>query len=269
MSEPDLRRATLPNGLVVAYASRAELTQFYEDIFERRAYLAHGLSLADGACVFDVGANIGMFTLFADLEVAQARIFAFEPAPPLFEILAANTAWCRGEVLLFPCGLADRPGSAELTFYPASSGLSSFHPDAEEERAVLRLLFERSLVAAGPEREEIARSREELLDQRLRAETVTCPLSTLSEVVRAHGVERIDLLKVDVEKSEEAVLAGLAEEDWPKVRQAILEVHDRNGRLRRMTDHLAGRGFAVEVEQEELYRGTDRHLVYARRRFLP
>src|SRR5947207_701555 len=115
---PDLRHATLPNGLVVAYASQAELRQFYEDIFERRAYVSHGIALTDGACVFDVGANIGLFTLFADQEIARARIFAFEPAPPLFEVLAANTEWCRGEVLLFPCGLADGAGTAELTFYP-------------------------------------------------------------------------------------------------------------------------------------------------------
>lgn len=265
MTFPAARRLSLPNGLVVAYASRAELTQFYQDIFERRAYVAHDLSLADGACVFDVGANIGLFTLFADLEAANARIFAFEPAPPLFEILTENTAWCRGEVLLFNCGLADRVGTAELTFYPMSPGLSSFHPDAGEERAVLGTLFNRALARGGPEAEEVSRSREELLDQRLRAETWSCPLLTLSEVIRAHGVERIDLLKVDVEKSEEAVLAGLDEADWPKVRQAVLEVHDIVGRLDRVTGLLRDHEFDVETEQEELYQGTDRYLLYARR----
>ena len=67
-----------------------------------------------------------------------ARVLAFEPAPPLFEILAANTLWCRGEVLLFDCGLGDREGAAELTFYPATSGMSTFHADPGEERPKVR-----------------------------------------------------------------------------------------------------------------------------------
>lgn len=249
----------------VAYATRAELRQFYEDIFERRAYLSHGIALADGASVFDVGANIGLFTLFVDQEVARARVFAFEPAPPLAGILAANTAWCRGEVLLFPCGLSRQEGTAELTFYPASTGLSSFYPDVEEERAALRTLIAHELASGRPGMEEVARHQEELLDRRLRAEAWTCPLRTVSDVVREHGVETIDLLKVDVEKSEADVLAGIAEADWPKVRQAVVEVHDRGDRLHRLASLLAGRGFRVETEQEERYRGSDRHLLYARR----
>jgi FkbM family methyltransferase len=266
MTMPDLRQTTLPNGLVVAFSSQAEVRQFYDEIFVQRIYVSKGIALADGACVFDVGANIGLFTLFVDQEVANARIFAFEPAPPLFEILTANTAWCRGEVLPFPCGLADRAGTAELTFYPLSPGLSSFHPDAGEERAVLASLFDRALVQGGPELAEISRRREELLDERLRTETWDCQLSTISEVIRAHGVDRIDLLKVDVEKSEEAVLAGIAESDWPKVRQAVLEVHDLGDRLDRVVSLFRDRGFTIEMEQEELYKGTDRYLLYARQR---
>src|SRR5437763_657320 len=83
------------------------------------------IGLPPGATVFDVGANIGLFTVFVDHQFPGSRIFAFEPAPPLFAILAANTDWCAGEVLLFSCGLAARPGEAELTFYPLSSGMSS------------------------------------------------------------------------------------------------------------------------------------------------
>lgn len=265
MSEPGLRRATLPNGLNVAYASRAELRQFYEDMFVRRTYLSHGIELHDGACVFDVGANIGLFTLFVDQEVARARVFAFEPAPPLFEILAANTAWCRGEVLLFPCGLSDRVGEAELTYYPRSTGLSSFYPDPGQERAALRTLIANELAAGRPGMEEVARHREELLDQRLVAETWACPLTTASEVIREHGVGGIDLLKVDVEKSEADVLAGIAPADWPRVRQAVVEVHDLGDRLGRLRALFAGHGFHVTLEQDERYRGTDRFNLYARR----
>jgi phthiocerol/phenolphthiocerol synthesis type-I polyketide synthase E len=262
---PALRRATLPNGMNVAYQTKAELAQFYDDIFEKQVYTSRGIVLADGATVFDVGANIGLFTVFVAHCVRGARVLAFEPAPPLFEILAANTLWCEGEVLLFDCGLGDREGSAELTFYPFTSGMSSFHADAGEERAALRTLFHNQAAAGAPGIEEVLRSESELLDQRLRAETYTRPIRTLSGVVAEIGVSRIDLLKIDVEKSEAQVLAGIAEGDWPKVRQIVAEVHDRGDRLASIAGDLRARGFAVAVEQEALYRGSDRYNLYARR----
>jgi len=263
-----LRRATLPNGMNVAYQSKAELRQFYEDIFEKRTYLQHGIALAHGATVFDVGANIGLFSVFVDHHFPGSRIFAFEPAPPLFALLEENTAWCTGEVRLFDCGLGARPGEAELTFYPHSSGMSSFHPDPGQERAALRTLMYNELAQGRAEasaRAEVLRHQEDLLDQRFVSESWVRPVRTLHEIVAEHGVDRVDLLKVDVEKSEAEVLEGLGEGDWPKIRQAVVEVHDLGDRLREMAERFRAQGFTVTVEQEELYRGTDRYNLYAAR----
>ena len=64
-------------------------------------------------------------------------------------------------------------------------------------------------------------------------------MRTVSEVLAEEGLERIDLLKVDVEKSEQEVLAGIREEDWEKIKQVVLEVHDREGSLGRLERELA------------------------------
>jgi FkbM family methyltransferase len=249
----------------VAYQSKAELRQFYEDIFEKRTYLRHGITLSPGATVFDVGANIGLFTVFVDHHYPNSRVFAFEPAPPLFKILEANTAWCMGEVLLFECGLGASAEEAELTFYPWSSGMSTFHPDSEDERATLRTVMRNELTQRGPEVEAVLRHEEDLLNQRFLAEIWRCPIRTLSEIIVEHAVDRIDLLKVDVEKSEAEVLSGITEVDWRKVRQAVVEVHDLGERVRELTELFRYHGFCVRVEQEELYRGSDRYNLYAAR----
>ena len=60
----------------------------------------------------------------------------------------------------------------------------------------------------------------------LKKQTVTCELWTLSGFLRRYDVRRVDLLKIDAEQSERHILAGLAEKDWPKVRQVIVEVHE-------------------------------------------
>jgi amino acid adenylation domain-containing protein/FkbM family methyltransferase len=254
---------TLPNGLEVSYQSKAELAQFYDDIFVKRVYTRHGITLKGDAWVFDVGANIGLFTVFAAHHFPEARIFSFEPAPPLFAALTANAAPFGNRVKLFNCGLSRQAGSAVLTFYPHSSGMSSFYPDAREEKAALRTLIRNELAQGKEGVEDLLRYEDELVEQRFQSETWTCPLRTLSGVIREQGITRIDLLKVDVEKSEMDVLAGLAEEDWGKVEQAVLEVHDLGDRLQEVSALFRSHGFTVTLEQEELYRGSDRWNVYA------
>ena len=53
------------------------------------------------------------------------------------------------------------------------------------------------------------------------AQSVTCQLRALSEVITEEKVDRIDLLKIDVEKAEKDVLDGIHESDWPKITQVV------------------------------------------------
>ena len=43
--------------------------------------------------------------------------------------------------------------------------------------------------------------------------------------------EKIDLLKIDVEKGELEVLNGIEDADWPRIHQIVMEVHDLDGRV--------------------------------------
>lgn len=253
----------LPNGLAVAHQSEAETRHFYADIFTHRGYLRHGLRLADGACIFDVGANIGLFTLFAHLECRRARIFSFEPAPVLFAHLAANVERHEIDAQLFNCGLALESGEAQFTFYPRSSGMSSLHADELEEKSVLAEIMRNQKELNTHDMGQIMEHSDELLDLRFEKQVFTCQLRTLSEVIAEHGVERIDFLKIDVQKAEMDVLCGLHTSDWNKVRQVALEVHDIDGRVDEMRALLAHRGFTVHVVQDELYRNTNIHNIYA------
>jgi amino acid adenylation domain-containing protein/FkbM family methyltransferase len=249
-----LRR--LPNGLAVHDLNRAETDWLFHEVFEQRAYLQHGVTLRDGDCVFDVGANIGLFSLFAHLAARDVRIFAFEPSPPTFEKLRANVALHGIDAELFECGLADRPGVAEFTFYPRVSASSGFYADAAEDAGVTR----RFLSNQDPG---LAAHADDLMAGRFESRVFMRPLRTLSEVIREQGVERIDCLKLDAEKSEHAVLRGIASEDWPKVRQIAMEVHDIDGRLEEIAALLKSKGFAVATAQVDRLAGTGLYDLYA------
>jgi len=258
-------RCRLPNGWEIACQSQMEAEHIYEDIFDKKIYLRNGVTLWDGCTVFDVGGNIGLFTLFVHHKCRDAVTYTFEPAPPLFAILSSNVErWGGPGAKLINAGVSDRRGTARLTFYPYSSGMSSFHADLEEEKAVLRSIMENQLEegsVAGMDR--IMASSEELLDARFTSRTFDCPLLPLAEVIAAERVERIDLLKIDVQKCELEVLRGLGPADWRRVRQIVMEVHDLDGRLAEVTALLDRHGFHVVVEQDPLLKGSILYNLFA------
>lgn len=248
---------TLPNGLVVSQQNEAETRHFYHDIFDNRGYASHGITIPDGATVVDVGGNIGLFTLFAHTEAKNVRIFTFEPAPPMFEHLKLNVERHGVDATLINAGAADQEGTAEFTFYPRSSGMSSFHADTEEERHNLEAIIGNQGTGDG-------QNLDELLEVRLEAVPFTATLRTVSSVIREHGITTIDLMKIDVQKAELGVIGGIDDEHWPIIRQIVLEVHDgTDGRVAMLSELLAGKGFRVLAVQDELYRGTDINNLYA------
>jgi amino acid adenylation domain-containing protein/FkbM family methyltransferase len=257
-----LLRAELPNGMSIVLRSRAEVDFVYREIFEQQTYLRHGITLADGDTVFDVGANVGLFTLFAGRAAAAAKVYAFEPIPQLFELLVLNAELHGVDLHAVPCGLANEPGRARFTYYPDNSILSGRYADAARERSVV-LAYERRQRAAAGDEEVSEALLGELVAERLTATEVEAELRTLSQVIAEAGVERIDLLKIDVEKSERDVLEGISESDWPKIRQVVAEVHDDDGRLAWTVSLLASHGFEVACEREDELEETPLCCVYA------
>jgi 31-O-methyltransferase len=257
-----MRRLSLPGGLEV-FSLNADETRFvHGEVFGARCYLRHGIELRDGDCVFDVGANIGMASIFFSKERRGVRVFAFEPSPAAYECLKANLE-LHGELLgngtrTFECGLSREAGTAEFTFYPANSVMSGFHADLEKDRAATKTFMVNSGFAP--------RHAELFLGSKFKKETFPCRLRTLSEIVDEERVERIDLLKVDVEKSERDVLAGIREEHWGLIRQIVVEVHDEHGALDEVQGMLAKHGFETIAEQDPQLKGTTIFSVFATHR---
>jgi hypothetical protein len=79
------------------------------------------------------------------------------------------------------------------------------------------------------------------------------------------GIKRIDLLKIDVEGCEYAVLRGISNADWGAVQQVVLEVHDVKSRLARVVRMLKRKGFAVAATRSPGLEHLNNWNVYARR----
>ena len=261
-------RYRLPNNMAVVHQNKHETDFFYQQLFIDQTNFKHGISLADNACVFDVGANIGLFTLFVQQVCKNARVYAFEPIPAVFESLTINTSLYCNHVELFQCGLAEQAKDIEFTFYPNSTSQSGRYGDETDEREVLRSIIANTKQANGDSAQPVSQYLDELVETRVNSEKVVCHLRTLSEIIKEERIERIDLLKIDVEKSEADVLAGIADNDWHRIQQIVIEAHDIDGQLDRLIDLLQRHGYSVIAEQDHYLKGSNLYNVYATRRGL-
>jgi FkbM family methyltransferase len=261
-------RYRLPNGLLVAHQNRHETDYLYREIFLRRCYTRHGVTLRDGDCVVDVGANIGFFTLFVATACPGARVLAFEPVPELFESLRQNARRYAPGAELFSHGLGAEEREEQFTYYPNYTMMSGAArlSDAAGEREVVRRYVENEAALGVGGAGELLESMGELLEGRFEEQVRVARIRRLGQVLVEQGVGRVDLLKVDVQRAEAEVLAGLEDWQWAQVGQVAMEVHDEeggHGRAAELRAQLERLGYRVAVEQEVELVGTDRYNLYA------
>ncbi len=247
----------LPNGWTVFGHSEQETHYLYQELIAKETYFRHGVDVRDGDCVVDIGANVGMFSLAVAQRARNLRQLAFEPMPRVFDLLRLNTELHKLDIEHVQAGIADRERTASFRFYPNLSLISGGFADAGDRAAVAAYLKDQDGAGESPE------LLNELLDERLETEQVEVQLQPLSQVMRERQIERIDLLKIDVQKSELEVLQGIEAADWPKIQQVVIEVHDLDGRLSAIHGLLEGHGFEVTIEQEEKMRETALHNLFA------
>jgi amino acid adenylation domain-containing protein/FkbM family methyltransferase len=263
-------RYELRNGLAIAHQNRTDTTYLYQEIFEDEVYLRQGIKLPERACVFDVGANIGLFTIFVAERCPDARIYAFEPLAPIFDVLRINSKLSGANATLFPFGLSSVEKSETFTYYPlypSRSGLAAY-ADAADEVDVIKKFLANKQQAGVPEMSVMLAEADDLFGGYFNGELLECRVRRLSDVIREEEIDRIDLLKIDVQRAELDVLEGINDDDWEKIRQVVMEVHDApgtytEGRLRKIVSLLEEHSFQTTAEQDSLLRNTDRYTVYA------
>ncbi len=133
-----------------------------------------------GMVCFDVGANLGEVALHMARRVGPGgQVHAFEPAPPIYERLRLHVERNRlGDVVhAHPIALSDLTGPCTIAF-----------PGAEQDNQGLG-----SIVNLGP---------------KSGAARATAAAMTLDEFMTDRGLTRLDLMKVDIQGGEPALLRG-------------------------------------------------------------
>lgn len=138
----------LRRGPVIAGTPQHSLWPHFSDIWYHRSYTRFA-SIPGNSAVVDVGANVGVFSLFA---ARMARVvYALEPSSSNFSLLKSNTAHAHNVVPLnVACGSQDGRASLDVGSDPVSFSLAAQSPSANRETVEvvnLATLFDRYNIA--------------------------------------------------------------------------------------------------------------------------
>jgi FkbM family methyltransferase len=143
----------------------------------------------------DIGANVGLFSLFvASCAGRQARILAIEPEPGNLRRLEFNVRANPGvPITIIPKALSDEAGVVEVELDQRDRGGTRTKKIGQAEASI---------------------------------EAVHVPSQTLLDVLAGEGVDAVDALKIDVEGSEDVILAPFFRDAPPQLRPRLVIVED-------------------------------------------
>ena len=141
-----------------------------------------------GMIVFDVGANIGEWTLtMANGVGAQGRVYSFEPTPFLFDALNKTVVANQfNQVIVSPYALSDK--SKTMDFYIQYD--------------------ENELLDARLSRLDSPADFKEWMTDGKKAKKIQVKTITLDEFAVKEKLERLDFIKIDAEGYESAIMEG-------------------------------------------------------------
>ena len=161
-----------------------------DEIIFNHGYNPLHLHIERNDIVVDIGANIGLFTVYA-ASITQKTVYAYEPFPNNFEVLKQNIhANGLNNVIPYRLAVSDKSG-IELLY-------------VNEDYAGHRL--------------------KNVVDGK-GGKYIEVPTTTLQDIMDSNNLEQIDFLKLDCEGAEGLILESTSIDYLKRVRKIAMEFH--------------------------------------------
>jgi FkbM family methyltransferase len=194
-------RSIVHKGMRLLFATPNALCRYRAESFSTKEpeTLAWLESIPEGAVLWDIGANVGLYSVYA-AKGNDVRVFAFEPSVFNLELLARNIFLngLQERVTIVPVPLSHMLGASLFKMSTTSWGgaLSTFGQDFDQHGGTLNSIFEYQTIGV-----------------------------TMDEAIRLLNIPAPRFLKIDVDGIEHFILRGGAE-TLKGVESVIIEIDD-------------------------------------------
>lgn len=197
------------NGTKFVIRSKEDAFVFNEIVFYK-IYTPQGFEIKDNYTVIDLGAHIGIFTVLASTSAKGVKVFSYEPFPQSFGLLRRNVSVNHLEkVKIYPLAVGRTRSERKLYLDKANLGGHSLHW--------------------------------------VRDDWMLVSCITLTDVFDSNGIEKCDLLKMDIEGAEYEILFNTPSKYLGRIDRVVLECHKgvQNSTAEEMKAFLESSGFFV------------------------
>ena len=184
------------------------------EIFLRQDYG----EIRDDSVILDLGANIGVFAVYAASTARNVRVFAYEPMPDFFSLMKENIVINNLESCVSCFNLAVAADVSDRQLFASGNGI----------------LFPTFIAPQGTDE--------------TTQERVSC--TTLANILDSNNLDIIDLLKMDTEGAEYEILSATPPAYFKRIREIRMEYHnlDRERNVNELKRFLSSQGFEITHE---------------------
>ncbi len=191
----------------------------YMEFFYQKVY--EDFDFGKDSVVVDVGANIGTFTMYA-LHRGASKVYALEPVQSAFDDL--NNTLKSDKVVPLQIAISDSNSELDMYTIPWNDTIASF----DKNHIV-----------------EYSQGEQNIISFKVKTQKFV-------DFMHEQDLEKIDLLKVDIEGAEYMMFDAIDDDTLMKVDRLLLEFHDNhNGEFRKhILDRLDKTGFEYTLYQQ-------------------
>lgn len=182
----------LRNNLKIKLRTNSTDIQTFTNIWIWEEYKNKIFSIGENDIIIDVGAHIGLFSLYASQFCTRGKIYAFEPIRSNYDLLVFNIDLNQAKnVKTFQKAVSDKSGILRLFLSPDAAAHSIFLKSSSYQ-------------------------------------DVEC--TSLEDIMDSNEIEICNLLKLDCEGSEYSILDSLPNSYFDRIQKIVMEYHLVNQR---------------------------------------
>lgn len=230
-AQPGVKTITLPRQRIQFKVRGVMDIWSVKETFLDRFYERFGAAIGTGWTIVDIGGGIGDFTTFAARVHPSNKVYAFEPTPESFALLQENLVMNAVQnAQAFPEAIWSQSGNLKMDVTAGEPGQYVSYEDSPS------------------------------LPGQVQVQSIS-----LQDAFERLGITQCDLLKMDCEGAEFAILFNTPDRVLDRISRVVMEYHDSITQFTHadLEDYFSKRGYQVKVSPNYVH--SDLGYLYAER----